>query len=422
MNGWIGTILRVDLTNGARSPVKRPIIKTAARLHRRARPRRQDHQRRGRSHDRRPVPGQQADLRAGPLHGHVRAVGRPLRRGHQGPAQQRHRGLQLRRHLRAGAEVRRLRRRDHRGQGGQAGLPVDQGRPRSRSATPRHLWGKAFRTPPTLVRAETDEDAKVACIGPAGEKLVADRHIMNEMHRAAGRTGVGAVMGSKNLKAVAVVGTGAVQVADPERFKAAVMASRKLIQAHPVGGAGLKAYGTDVLVNILNQTGALPTRNFQDGYFPTADKIGGESLAAKQLPRPRAASPASSAAAGSPRSTTPSTPATAKVRSTRPPGAFGRRLRHRRPRRHHQGQLTSATSTAWTPSRWARRWPARWSSSKPASSPQGNTDGLELTFGNADAMVEMVTQDDRHGRGLRRQAGARARTASPRSTVIPSSR
>ena len=65
------------------------------------------------------------------------------------------------------------------------------------------------------------------------------------------------------------------------------MKARQMIQAHPVGGAGLKAYGTDVLVNILNQTGALPTRNFQDGYFPTADKIGGESLAAKQLVRPK---------------------------------------------------------------------------------------------------------------------------------------
>jgi len=94
-------------------------------------------------------------------------------------------------------------------------------------------------------------------------------------------------MGSKNLKAFAVVGTGSVTVADPVAFKAAVMKARGKIQAHPVGGAGLKAYGTNVLVNILNETGALPTRNFQDGYFPTADNTGGESLAAKQLVRPK---------------------------------------------------------------------------------------------------------------------------------------
>jgi aldehyde:ferredoxin oxidoreductase len=149
------------------------------------------------------------------------------------------------------------------------------------------IWGQDTQDTTDLVRAETDEDAKVACIGPAGEHLSLIANIMNEMHRAAGRTGVGAVMGSKNLKAVAVYGTGSVQVADPDRFKAAVMKSPALIQAHPVGGAGLKAYGTNVLVNILNQTGALPTRNFQDGYFPTADKTGGEALAAKQLQRPK---------------------------------------------------------------------------------------------------------------------------------------
>jgi aldehyde:ferredoxin oxidoreductase len=149
------------------------------------------------------------------------------------------------------------------------------------------IWGHTTPDTTDLVRAATDEDAKVACIGPAGEKLALLANIMNEMFRAAGRTGVGAVMGAKNLKAVAVYGNGAVRVADPEAFKAAVMKSRQMIQAHPVGGAGLKAYGTDVLVNILNQIGSLPTRNYQDGYFPTADKVGGESLAAKQLIRPK---------------------------------------------------------------------------------------------------------------------------------------
>lgn len=149
------------------------------------------------------------------------------------------------------------------------------------------LWGHTTADTTDMVRDATDEEAKIACIGPAGEHLSPIAAVMNEMHRAAGRTGVGAVMGSKNLKAIAVVGTGSVNVADPERFKAAVMKSRKMIQEHPVGGTGLKAYGTDVLVNILNQTGALPTRNFQDGYFPTADKTGGETLAANQLVRPK---------------------------------------------------------------------------------------------------------------------------------------
>ncbi|GAP17340.1 aldehyde ferredoxin oxidoreductase family protein [Levilinea saccharolytica] len=149
------------------------------------------------------------------------------------------------------------------------------------------LWGKEVPETTDLLRAETDEDAKVACIGPAGEKLSFIASVMNEMGRAAGRSGVGAVMGSKNLKAIAVVGTGGVSVADKDAFAAAAKDAAAKIKAHPVGGTGLKAYGTDVLVNILNSVGSLPTRNFQDGYFPTADKTGGEALAANNLLRPR---------------------------------------------------------------------------------------------------------------------------------------
>ncbi len=149
------------------------------------------------------------------------------------------------------------------------------------------LWGKEVPETTDLIRAETDEDAKVACIGPAGEKLSLIASIMNEMGRAAGRSGVGAVMGSKNLKAVAVVGTGSVKVGDKETFDAARIDASQKIRNHPVGGTGLKAYGTDVLVNILNSVGSLPTRNFREGYFPTADKVGGESLAKNNLLRPR---------------------------------------------------------------------------------------------------------------------------------------
>ena len=150
-----------------------------------------------------------------------------------------------------------------------------------------HIWGKTVPDTSDAIRAETDADAHVACIGPAGEKQVLFACIMNDLHRAAGRSGVGAVMGSKNLKAVAVVGTGAVTCADKERFERAVLKVRQMIHEHPVGGTGLRLYGTDVLTNVLNQSGGLPTRNFQDGYFPTADKVGGESLAAKVLQRPK---------------------------------------------------------------------------------------------------------------------------------------
>ena len=149
------------------------------------------------------------------------------------------------------------------------------------------VWGKNVPDTTDELRAVTDEDAKVACIGPAGEKKVLFANIMNEMHRAAGRSGVGAVMGSKMLKAVVVVGTKPVEVADPEAFEEAVMIARKKITEHPVGGTGLRMYGTDVLTNILNSVGSLPTRNFHDGYFANADKFGGETLTANYLTRPR---------------------------------------------------------------------------------------------------------------------------------------
>ena len=152
---------------------------------------------------------------------------------------------------------------------------------------PAAIWGKTVPETTEAIRAATDEEASVACIGPAGERQVLFANVMNECNRAAGRTGVGAVMGSKNLKAVAVRGTGAVRVADVKAFREAVVKARDMIKNHPVGGGGLKAYGTDVLVNILNESGGLPTRNFREGVFATADKVGGESLTKNILTRPR---------------------------------------------------------------------------------------------------------------------------------------
>ncbi len=149
------------------------------------------------------------------------------------------------------------------------------------------VWGKAVPETTEAIRAATDEEASVACIGPAGERMVLFANVMNECNRAAGRTGVGAVMGSKNLKAVAIRGTGAVRVADAKDFGEAMVKARDMIRNHPTGGAGLKKYGTDVLVNIMNESGGLPTRNFREGVFATADKVGGESLTKNILTRPR---------------------------------------------------------------------------------------------------------------------------------------
>lgn len=150
------------------------------------------------------------------------------------------------------------------------------------------LWGKTVPETTDRIRELTDEDASVACIGPAGERMSPAANVMNDYTRAAGRSGVGAVLGSKNLKAVAVRGTGAVRVPDPGLFRDAMVRARNKLKAHPIGGKGLRMYGTDSLLNVLNECGGLPTRNFREAHFATGDKVGGESLTKNLLIRPRA--------------------------------------------------------------------------------------------------------------------------------------
>jgi len=148
------------------------------------------------------------------------------------------------------------------------------------------LWGKTVPETTDILKETTNDEAKVACIGPAGEKLVKFACIMNDYNRAAGRSGVGAVMGFKNLKAVAVRGTQGVKVADVSGFMNAINDARSKLKAHPVTGAGLAAYGTNVLVNILNVHGGLPVNNFSEAaVFPQAEKISGEFQAENNLVR-----------------------------------------------------------------------------------------------------------------------------------------
>lgn len=152
----------------------------------------------------------------------------------------------------------------------------------------QHLWGKdVFETTDLLVQ-ENEEDAKVACIGPAGEKLVLFATVMNDKDRAAGRSGLGAVMGSKNLKAVVVKGSNGIEVANTEEFKKAAFDARNKLKNHPVTGQGLAAYGTQVLMNILNEAHSLPTNNWQTSWFEDADKISGEYLTENYLVRNKA--------------------------------------------------------------------------------------------------------------------------------------
>jgi aldehyde:ferredoxin oxidoreductase len=147
-----------------------------------------------------------------------------------------------------------------------------------------HLWGKTVWETEEHLRTELGvPDTIIASIGPAGEKLVRFACIMNDLHRAAGRSGVGAVMGSKNLKAIAVRGTGGVRLADPKAYMEAHWAMKTKLREAPVTSQGLPIYGTEVLVNVINEHGALPTRNHQETVFEKAEDISGETLTETRL-------------------------------------------------------------------------------------------------------------------------------------------
>jgi aldehyde:ferredoxin oxidoreductase len=142
------------------------------------------------------------------------------------------------------------------------------------------LWGlNSHETTDRLLETLGEPQAKVACIGPAGERLSLLGAIMNDKNRAAGRSGVGAVMGSKNLKALVVRGTSRPVPANPEEMKSLLKSSLEKIKANPVTSQGLPTYGTAVLVNILNQLGGYPHNNWANAHMPNADLQSGETLA-----------------------------------------------------------------------------------------------------------------------------------------------
>jgi len=154
-------------------------------------------------------------------------------------------------------------------------LVCEDGKAELRDAS--HLWG--MKTPETTDAIQNDlgKQFKVACIGPAGEKKVRIACVMNDKHRAAGRCGLGAVMGSKNLKAIAAKGTKKVQIANPEEFTRVSKKQYDLIRDSMLK-VGLETHGTNLLLDMVNVRGGLPTRNWQLGMFAHEDKINGPAL------------------------------------------------------------------------------------------------------------------------------------------------
>ncbi len=145
------------------------------------------------------------------------------------------------------------------------------------------LWGKGIKETDKVLQKTLGKGFQNMMIGPAGENLVKIATISVNGHRSFGRGGVGAVMGSKKLKAISVKGNQQPKIYDPEKFEFMIYETDKWIKANPLTSSAFPSFGTGVLMNLVNDAGALPTRNFQQTQFENADKISGEAIAEKIL-------------------------------------------------------------------------------------------------------------------------------------------
>ena len=162
-------------------------------------------------------------------------------------------------------------------------LFVNEGQIELRSAA--HLWGKNTHETTDILKAETSDEARVACIGPAGERLALMGAIINDKHRAAARSGVGAVMGSKNLKAVVVMGNKNPAMHNPDGMRELSVTASKDVGADVKKGSNMRIYGTSYVPQVTNTLGIFPTHNFQQGTFEHTDKIDGVALKEQYLIR-----------------------------------------------------------------------------------------------------------------------------------------
>lgn len=161
-------------------------------------------------------------------------------------------------------------------------LVIDDGKAELRDAV--DFWGKNVSETTRMLKKTLGEKFNVAGIGIAGENLVKYAAIMNDLHRTAGRCGLGAVMGSKKLKAIAVKGTKEIRIADKKAFQEVSQKQYELL-GESIFGAGLQGYGTTLVLDIVNVCGGLPTRNWQTGVCSFAEEINGEALNEKVLVR-----------------------------------------------------------------------------------------------------------------------------------------
>ena len=162
-------------------------------------------------------------------------------------------------------------------------LVIEEDKAELRDAS--HLWGKSVSETTKMIQEELGEKFNVDCIGIAGENQVRYASIMNDLHRAAGRCGGGAVMGSKLLKAIAVRGTKPVNIANPTAFKEVSKKQFELLDQHMFKVA-LETFGTNVVIDLVNARGGFPTRNWQTCVFPELEEINAQALSEKVLIEP----------------------------------------------------------------------------------------------------------------------------------------
>jgi aldehyde:ferredoxin oxidoreductase len=160
-------------------------------------------------------------------------------------------------------------------------LWIHEGEAEIRDAS--QTWGKFSKETQEEIRRELGDDRiRIALIGPAGEKRVKVACILNELKHANGRTGLGAVMGSKNLKAIAVRGKKRMKVADEESVK---KLTRWLRDTYEEPHFSIGNLGTSRVTTMLSEQGILPTLNFREGSFAEADAISGETMSKTILVR-----------------------------------------------------------------------------------------------------------------------------------------
>ncbi|MGI9301274.1 MAG: aldehyde ferredoxin oxidoreductase family protein [Gammaproteobacteria bacterium] len=141
------------------------------------------------------------------------------------------------------------------------------------------IWGTTVWNTESWIKAHhQNPQLKVASVGVAGERGVRYACVMNDLHRAAGRSGVGAVMGSKNLKAVAVGGSVGVQVKDPKKFMKVIKEAKATLWDND-GRRELTELGTNSMIDMMQEFGGLPTRNFEQVQFEGVEHINPDAMA-----------------------------------------------------------------------------------------------------------------------------------------------